>query len=59
MLFGLLLQGNRMSQKLMEMGYKALKEAVTNPLADPNPLRTPAQSADPNRGLGLITLRMR
>ena len=48
-----------MSQRLMEMGYKALKEAVTNPLADPNPLRTPAQSADPNRGLGLITMRMR
>tara|TARA_S200002703_G_scaffold40851_2_gene35542 strand:- start:8996 stop:9142 length:147 start_codon:yes stop_codon:yes gene_type:complete len=48
-----------MSRRLMEMGYKALREAVTNPLADPNPLRTPAQSTDPNRGLGLITMRMR
>lgn len=55
----MLLQENKVSRKLMEMGYKALREAVTNPLADPNPLRTPAQSADPNRGLGLITLRMR
>jgi len=44
---------------MMEMGYKALKEAMTNPLADQNPLRNPAQSADPNRGLGLITLRLR
>ena len=44
---------------VMEMGYKALKEAMTNPLADQNPLRNPAQSADPNRGLGLITLRLR
>ncbi len=47
------------SKKLMEMGYKALKEAMTNPLADQNPLRNPAQSQDPNRGLGLITLRLR
>ena len=44
---------------VMEMGYKALKEAMTNPLADQNPLRNPAQSQDPNRGLGLITLRLR
>ena len=44
---------------MMEMGYKALKEAMTNPLADQNPLRNPAQSQDPNRGLGLITLRLR
>lgn len=41
------------------MGYKALKEAMTNPFADQNPLRSPAQSSDPNRGLGLITLRLR
>lgn len=37
----------------------SVKEAMTNPLADQNPLRNPAQSADPNRGLGLITLRLR
>ena len=48
-----------MSKKLMEMGVKALREAMTNPFADQNPLRSPAQSSDPNRGLGLITLRLR
>lgn len=37
----------------------SVKEAMTNPLADQNPLRNPAQSQDPNRGLGLITLRLR
>jgi len=40
-------------------GAGSVKEAMTNPLADQNPLRNPAQSADPNRGLGLITLRLR
>jgi hypothetical protein len=40
-------------------GAGSVKEAMTNPLADQNPLRNPAQSPDPNRGLGLITLRLR
>jgi len=48
-----------MSRRLMEIGYKALREAVTNPLANPNPLRIPIKSRNPNRGLGLITMRKR
>ena len=43
----------------MIRGAGSVKEAMTNPLADQNPLRNPAQSPDPNRGLGLITLRLR
>ena len=47
------------SGRNMAPGAGSVKEAMTNPLADQNPLRNPAQSPDPNRGLGLITLRLR
>jgi len=40
-------------------GLKKMREAVTNPLADPNPLRIPIKSRNPNRGLGLVTMRKR